>query len=363
VTVLWGFLPSTSSAGAYEVDPYFDMRPHAAQQALIDFCERVEQEVGLKVFKTTCWPRDFAQWLRGRNSGFPSTNLKSDIHHFSIHEPALMKGRYGLDAEVGVTWLSMDFRAEFDTHSSGRTTEPYMAAWEEFVDREAERLSTDRGAHSLGTPAASSELFMRAEAELRVVGSALASWLCSVACALVAVAVFTRDAKLSVIATFAIFSTAACSLFAITSIFQWEFGLMEAVSLIIFCGFSVDYPLHVVQAYVQERQQGSGVRKALREVGFAVGSGCLTTCGAAAFLLLCQIRIFTRFGQVLIVNMLFSIVFAVAWIPACLELREMWAKTPPLPGSQAAESHAADAGTGGSPPEGFVELPGSALRA
>ena len=28
------------------------------------------------------------------------------------------------------------------------------------------------------------------------------------------------------------------------------------MSLIIFCGFSVDYPLHVVQAYVQERQKG-----------------------------------------------------------------------------------------------------------
>eukprot|EP00439_Symbiodinium_sp_Y106_P034565 s258_g4.t1 len=40
----------------------------------------------------------------------------------------------------------------------------------------------------------------------------------------------------------------------------------------------------------------------------------------SAFLLFCQIRIFTRFGQVLVVNMLFALVFALVWIPAALEL-------------------------------------------
>lgn len=94
---------------------------------------------------------------------------------------------------------------------------------------------------------------------------------------------------------------------------------MEAVSLIIFCGFSVDYPLHVVQAYVMERSKGAGIRLALKEVGWAVASGCFTTCGAAAFLNLCTITIFQRFGQVLIVNMVFALIFALVWIPASLE--------------------------------------------
>ncbi|CAE7575413.1 KCNH6 [Symbiodinium sp. CCMP2456] len=58
-------------------------------------------------------------------------------------------------------------------------------------------------------------------------------------------------------------------LFFITNIFQWRFGLMEAVSLIIFCGFSVDYPLHVVQAYVQERSKGAPVEEfVIYESGF-----------------------------------------------------------------------------------------------
>eukprot|EP00435_Cladocopium_sp_Y103_P067240 s121_g29.t1 len=64
------------------------------------------------------------------------------------------------------------------------------------------------------------------------------------------------------------------------------------------------------------------VQDAIGEVGSAVASGCVTTCGAAVFLLFCQIRIFTRFGQVLVVNMVCSLVFALLWIPAVLELRQ-----------------------------------------
>jgi len=96
---------------------------------------------------------------------------------------------------------------------------------------------------------------------------------------------------------------------------------MEAVSLIIFCGFSVDYPLHIVQAHIQEHgSKGTGAQQALREVGWAVVSGCVTTCGAASFLMFCEIRIFRRFGQVLICNMVFSLIFALVWIPAALEI-------------------------------------------
>eukprot|EP00434_Breviolum_minutum_P007216 symbB.v1.2.006369.t1/scaffold371.1/size308833/16 len=69
-----------------------------------------------------------------------------------------------------------------------------------------------------------------------------------------------------------------------------------------------------------ELVQSSAVRHAIGEVGSAVASGCVTTCGAAMFLLFCEIRIFTRFGQVLVVNMVCSLIFALLWIPAVLEL-------------------------------------------
>lgn len=227
-----------------------------------------------------------------------------------------------MDIDRGTAaWSQLDFNVEVDIWSSGRQVQPYMDLWEETVVR-VHREVTEKhsSAGYLGTPVPVSDLFQRAEAESRVVNSALSSWLVSVACALIALGIFTQSLWLSGIACFAMLSTAACSLFFITSVFHWSFGLMEVVSLIIFCGFSVDYPLHVVQAYVHERQRGAKVQDAINEVGSAVASGCVTTCGAAVFLLFCQIRIFTRFGQVLVVNMVCSLVFALLWIPAVLEL-------------------------------------------
>eukprot|EP00929_Paragymnodinium_shiwhaense_P112460 TRINITY_DN80717_c0_g1_i1.p1 TRINITY_DN80717_c0_g1~~TRINITY_DN80717_c0_g1_i1.p1 ORF type:complete len:1522 (-),score=374.32 TRINITY_DN80717_c0_g1_i1:72-4637(-) len=320
VSVLWGLRDGDASklpALRTEGEDLFDCSGAKAQQALVQFCEEVEKAEELKSFKTTCWPRDFAEFLRMKRKPFPTREFHAELRIFMATHSRWIGDYAGFDDKGrGPTWLSVDFHVEFDSHSSGRDTKPYMEAWEEFADK-----FEGKAPEALGRPLPTSEIFERAEAELRVINSALSSWLVSVACALVAVVAFTRNLSLSAMATFAIFATAASSLYAITSIFQWDFGLMEAVSLIIFCGFSVDYPLHIVQAHIQEHgSKGTGAQQALREVGWAVISGCVTTCGAASFLMLCEIRIFQRFGQVLIVNMIFSVIFALIWIPSVLEL-------------------------------------------
>ncbi|CAE7941764.1 Disp1, partial [Symbiodinium sp. KB8] len=110
----------------------------------------------------------------------------------------------------------------------------------------------------------------KSQAENRVVNSALSSWIVS---ALVALGAFTRSLWLSGIACFAMLSTAACSLFFITNIFQWRFGLMEAVSLIIFCGFSVDYPLHVPRLIAENSIAPSSELQALASVEHFEKSG------------------------------------------------------------------------------------------
>lgn len=327
IIVMWGFKPGPG--GQFVADELFDFRPAAAQQALVDICGRFASETGLKVFIVRCWPQDFREWLHRSGRPFPSHEVENDLNAFWqsaapwVHEFAgFQRGGEPVAGGSGgmPAWLAVDFRVEVDSHSSGRQLAAIMSHWEEVAGRESDRVADSGAASSLRRCFPFSVIFVRAEAEMRVIGSALSSWLVSVGCALLAVVVFTQNCFLSSVATFAIFATAACSLFAITTVFQWEFGLMEAVSLIIFCGFSVDYPLHVVQAYVHERAIGAGIRQALQEVAGAVVAGCATTCGAAVFLLFCEIRIFTRFGLVLIVNMLFSLVFALVWIPAVIEL-------------------------------------------
>lgn len=332
VFVLFGFRQVPGASFRYEVDDAFDLSSPQAQLAIVDFCKRLVQQAALKVVPGlwNCWPLKMKEFLTMRGLAWPTRDFLPQLRHFVRESPRWVGDHMDIDRGTAA-WSQLDFNVEVDIWSSGRQVQPYMDLWEETVARvHREVTEKQRGsAGYLGTPVPVSDLFQRAEAESRVVNSALSSWLVSVACALIALGIFTQSLWLSGIACFAMLSTAACSLFFITSVFHWSFGLMEAVSLIIFCGFSVDYPLHVVQAYVHERQRGAKVQDAIGEVGSAVASGCVTTCGAAVFLLFCQIRIFTRFGQVLVVNMLCSLVFALLWIPAVLELRQ---KRAPLNG-------------------------------
>lgn len=327
IEVVWGL----KQGGDYKnpdtlFNPDFDLRQFATQQALVDFCDRAMAEPKLKVYKSDCWPlqyRDYFKNALGEN--FPTDRFEQELRSFYNNNPVVQNHIGWSDDGLYPIWVSANFRVQFDSHSGGHQTAPFMAAWKDFSKRENDRVAEQSPniVRDLGPAILAAEIFVRCEAEERVIHSALSSFLVSVGCAMAAVAIFTRNVFLTSTATFAIFATAACSLYTITSVFHWDFGLMEAVSLIIFCGFSVDYPLHVVQAYVMERSAGAGVREALREVGFAVASGCITTVGAAAFLFMCEITIFRRFGQVLIANMLFALLFALLWIPALLEWREM----------------------------------------
>lgn len=374
VEIMWGLRTDRGIKKASDIfDDTFDFTEIGAQVQVIKTCNRVAAHRELKTFVVNCWPQKFAQYLRQSGKAFPTWDLEHELQRFLWLHPQERGNGVGF-ADDGQTplWVNVNFRVEFDAQSSGVQVKPFLAKWQAFIDNE-NRDAKKAGVATLGTALLHSDLFMRAEAELRILNSALSSFLVSVGCALAAVAVFTRNFFLTFLATFAIFATASCSLFTITSIFHWHFGLMEAVSLIIFCGFSVDYPLHVVQAYVQERRAGAGVKEALREVGFAVASGCLTTVGAAAFLLCCEIRLFRRFGQVLMANMTFALLFALLWIPAVLEFASLIPCGCCCPCRSKSRSSAREADGGGrqvprlnlagmrfsdDPPEGFEELSG-----
>ena len=61
----------------------------------------------------------------------------------------------------------------------------------------------------------------------------------------------------------------------------WEFGAVEAISLILFVGFSVDYTLHFAEAF--HVSPPPKIENALSRVGRAIISAGTTTGGSAAF--------------------------------------------------------------------------------
>merc|ERR1712151_1168805 len=98
------------------------------------------------------------------------------------------------------------------------------------------------------------------------------------------------------------------------------FGAIEAVSLIIFVGLSVDYSLHVAESYsISEKEtKYAKTQDALRRTGGAIVGAAMTSVLVCPPILMCTIRMFVQFGVIIISNMLLSLLFSVGFFSAAL---------------------------------------------
>jgi hypothetical protein len=136
-----------------------------------------------KVYHAYSWPQNYATWLRQNGGEFPSPSYEQDLRSYYDID-GLTHDHLGFSEDgTFVIWVSVTFRTEHDSHSGSYQTKPFLNAWQDFVDEENKRVK-DSGVTGLGPAIVASEIFVRAEAESRVINSALSSWLVSVGCAL-----------------------------------------------------------------------------------------------------------------------------------------------------------------------------------
>jgi PERQ amino acid-rich with GYF domain-containing protein len=136
-------------------------------------------------------------------------------------------------------------------------------------------------------------------------------------------------------------------------VFGWSLGAIEAISITILVGLSVDYVYHLAHAYTSAQSKetehkqyslfnndsndslDSGwwkprfhtsnaqlryqfMRYALRRMGVSVISGALTTVLSAALLLFCTLVIFRRFGIIVTFNISISFLLTFFLFPALM---------------------------------------------
>ena len=104
----------------------------------------------------------------------------------------------------------------------------------------------------------------------------------------VAIMMFTGSAWLACFVSLTVFMIVTCQAATMFCILRWTFGPVEAIGLILFVGFSVDYTLHVAEAF--HHAAPPKVENALRHVGRAVMSAAFTTTGSAFFLFFCTVH-------------------------------------------------------------------------
>merc|ERR1712118_107816 len=125
---------------------------------------------------------------------------------------------------------------------------------------------------------------------------------------------------------------AACAIASITSIVSsvmafmfclgWKLGVLEALVLVMVIGLSVDYVVHLADAYLEAPAEDRLERTKfmLVRMGLAVVNGGITTIGAAGFMCACYITFFQKFGIVILATVFQSLVHALFFFSAMMAL-------------------------------------------
>merc|ERR1719471_241263 len=108
----------------------------------------------------------------------------------------------------------------------------------------------------------------------------------------------TQNWMMSMYAVFVIFSIVLCVI-GFTVANGWKLGVIEAVIYVMVVGMSVDYVVHLSEAYLAsgKRKREDRTRRMLGIVGSAVLSGAISTMVGIFWLLFATIVIFLKFGS------------------------------------------------------------------
>uniref|UniRef100_A0A3B5A1J9 Dispatched RND transporter family member 3 n=1 Tax=Stegastes partitus TaxID=144197 RepID=A0A3B5A1J9_9TELE len=236
----------------------------------------------------------------------------------SLPEPNLLPGQLSHGA-VGmhggkVRWLSMAFESTTYKGKSSFQTYSDFLQWENFIQ---EQLA------SLPQSSALQRGFQTCEHWKQIFMEIIGNMNKSDKIRLSAVSVFTAHPLLLLPVLITILGV-ICLVVALMYWLGWEMGAVEAISLSILVGSSVDYCLHLVEGYLlageteppAERQRRT--LEAVNHVGVAIVSSAVTTVISTVPLFFCVIVPFAKFGQIVAINTAVSILFTLTVTVAML---------------------------------------------
>ncbi|CAM9786530.1 unnamed protein product, partial [Ectocarpus sp. 8 AP-2014] len=98
----------------------------------------------------------------------------------------------------------------------------------------------------------------------------------------------------------------------------WKLGVLEAILFVMVVGFSVDYTVHLSDAYLESESEKrtDRVKDMLTHMGPSVLSGAISTLGTTFPLLFAYFTFFLKFGTVIFFIIAQSLLFALTFYSA-----------------------------------------------
>eukprot|EP00164_Ancoracysta_twista_P001242 GFYU01001629.1.p1 GENE.GFYU01001629.1~~GFYU01001629.1.p1 ORF type:complete len:1046 (-),score=368.07 GFYU01001629.1:102-3239(-) len=316
--------------GKVEWDNSFDLTDPAAQTYILNVCAAAKTAScsadgcigGTLVNKgnTDCFIDGFKTWMEANYpaEGFPAPQnvALARFTEFSALDSTLRDYKQQIGVRSGrIYFASVEFDSTLRRGEGGDIRFPVWEAWRDFISaQEGNAPNTAKNAFATnGRP----WTWMMTERAL-VANSLFGIGICT-AMAFVTLCLSTQNVLIAFYAICTILGILATVMgIFVKAIAGMDFGISESISAIIMIGFSVDYVVHLGNAYVESSNESRyyRVQDALTAMGVSVTAGALTTLGSGCFLWGATLTFFTKFAFLISTTIAMSFIWSVFFFMA-----------------------------------------------
>jgi len=131
----------------------------------------------------------------------------------------------------------------------------------------------------------------------------------------------TRNWIVSIFALLDIIGVIACELCTIQAA-GWKMGTIEALALVMLIGFSIDYVVHVANAYLESNGDSRMERMsfALLTMGVSVLAGAITTMLSGIMLVFPVWLLFYKMGVIIVTVVIYALLWALVFFTSIMLL-------------------------------------------
>lgn len=333
--------------GDLEYDEEFDPTPPENQLFLLGVCPQVRdapcnadacaEDYLIRIdrdsddeFQQKCWIEDFNEWLQSeRDTELPLDRdqfIPEIANYLAIESKFVEYGEdIGYSNRTGeLRFVMFSFDSTFRPPASSSKTRDVIDEWEDFIDmlndqaRNQGLTGIDRGFES------GRDAWLWPSTSDALISGAISGLLLVFVLAFVVLNVASGNVMISVIAVLTIAGIVATVMgIGIRGIMDWDLGTAESITIVILIGFSMDYTLHLSDAYMESPHSNreDRTRDAMTHLGISVTAGAFTTLISGLFLWATILIFFQKFAFNVTATVFTSFLFSIFFFPSlCLTI-------------------------------------------
>ena len=278
--------------------------------------------------RVICPMWDFAKYQSALNRTFPAAkeSFAREMYEFlSTKHGKFLRKHVGFEAANADGSVPKMFYYRVTADSSlnypavARTARPVFERWESVVD--GINAKAPAGVNRAFSTGYWSWTWMKTQ-EALVQNTVQGLLLCFVM-AFVVLVLSTADLRAGFLATVAIAGTVTTVMgVGVHGIMGWDLGIGESIAAVILIGLSVDYCVHLANAYVEApawmTTRERRTQHALMIMGISITASAVTTVISGSILWLCILKFFSKFAFLITATIASSFLWSVFFLPAAL---------------------------------------------